>query len=235
MSVQINTSQNVRLSYEPASIGDRILANLIDYLIYLAWACLSAFLFQKMSSGGSLSVFFYILIIILPIMFYPLLTEYFLNGQTIGKRVLNIKVVRLDGGKPTLGAYLLRWVLNIVDFGLFSQLVGVLTIAINGKGQRIGDIAADTTVIRMVQRVSLNQVVYQQTPTDYRLKYPEVSRLNDLDIETIREVLRRKNENLIESTAERVKEVLEIAEIDDPDLFLRNVVNDYAFMATKEA
>ena len=233
MSVQINTSQNVRLSYEPASIGDRILANLIDYLIYLAWAILTGFLFRKLSSGGSLSVFFYILIIILPIMFYPLLTEYFLNGQTIGKRVLNIKVVRLDGGKPTLGAYLLRWVLNIVDFGLFSQLVGVLTIAINGKGQRIGDIAADTTVIRMVQRVSLNQVVYQQTPTDYRLKYPEVSRLNDHDIETIREVLRRKNENLIESTAERVKEVLEIAEIDDPDL--KNVVNDYAFMATKEA
>ena len=150
MSVQINTSQNVRLSYEPASIGDRILANLIDYLIYLAWAILTGFLFRKLSSGGSLSVFFYILMIILPIMFYPLLTEYFLNGQTIGKRVLNIKVVRLDGGKPTLGAYLLRWVLNIVDFGLFSQLVGVLTIAINGKGQRIGDIAADTTVIRMV-------------------------------------------------------------------------------------
>ena len=62
-----------------------------------------------------------------------------------------------------------------------------------------------------------------------------MSRLNDHDIETIREVLRRKNENLIESTAERVKEVLEIAEIDDPDLFLKNVVNDYAFMATKEA
>ena len=235
MSVQINTSQNVQLDYEPASIGERILANVIDYLIYLAWVILTAFLLKSMNGGGDSSQFFFYLIIILPILMYPLLSEYFLNGQTIGKRALSIKVVMLDGSKPTLGAYILRWILIIVDLGIFSQLIAVLTIAINGKGQRVGDIAAGTTVIRTEKRVSLGQVMYQQLPEDYRLKYPEASNLTDRDIETIRQVLRRRNDNLTFSTAERVRTVMNLNEVGDADLFLRTVINDYAYLALKEA
>ena len=235
MSVQINTSQNVQLDYEPASIGERILANVIDYLIYLAWVILTAFLLKSMNGGGDSSQFFFYLIIILPILMYPLLSEYFLNGQTIGKRALSIKVVMLDGSKPTLGAYILRWILIIVDLGIFSQLIAVLTIAINGKGQRVGDIAAGTTVIRTEKRVSLGQVMYQQLPEDYRLKYPEASNLTDRDIETIRQVLRRRNDNLTFSTAERVRTVMNLSEFGDADLFLRTVINDYAYLALKEA
>lgn len=235
MSVQINTSQNVQLDYEPASIGERILANVIDYLIYLAWVILTAFLLKSMNGGGDSSQFFFYLIIILPILMYPLLSEYFLNGQTIGKRALSIKVVMLDGSKPTLGAYILRWILIIVDLGIFSQLIAVLTIAINGKGQRVGDIAAGTTVIRTEKRVSLGQVMYQQLPEDYRLKYPEASNLTDRDIETIRQVLRRRNDNLTFSTAERVRTVMNLNDVGDADLFLRTVINDYAYLALKEA
>ena len=235
MSVQINTSQNVQLDYEPASIGERILANVIDYLIYLAWVILTAFLLKSMNGGGDSSQFFFYLIIILPILMYPLLSEYFLNGQTIGKRALSIKVVMLDGSKPTLGAYILRWILIIVDLGIFSQLIAVLTIAINGKGQRVGDIAAGTTVIRTEKRVSLGQVMYQQLPEDYRLKYPEASNLTDRDIETIRQVLRRGNDNLTFSTAERVRTVMNLNDVGDADLFLRTVINDYAYLALKEA
>ena len=235
MSVQINTSQNVQLDYEPASIGERILANVIDYLIYLAWVILTAFLLKSMNGGGDSSQFFFYLIIILPILMYPLLSEYFLNGQTIGKRALSIKVVMLDGSKPTLGAYILRWILIIVDLGIFSQLIAVLTIAINGKGQRVGDIAAGTTVIRTEKRVSLGQVMYQQLPEDYRLKYSEASNLTDRDIETIRQVLRRGNDNLTFSTAERVRTVMNLSEVGDADLFLRTVINDYAYLALKEA
>ena len=235
MSVQINTSQNVQLDYEPASIGERILANVIDYLIYLAWVILTAFLLKSMNGGGDSSQFFFYLIILLPILMYPLLSEYFLNGQTIGKRALSIKVVMLDGSKPTLGAYILRWILIIVDLGIFSQLIAVLTIAINGKGQRVGDIAAGTTVIRTEKRVSLGQVMYQQLPEDYRLKYPEASNLTDRDIETIRQVLRRRNDNLTFSTAERVRTVMNLNDVGDADLFLRTVINDYAYLALKEA
>ena len=235
MSVQINTSQNVQLDYEPASIGERSLANVIDYLIYLAWVILTAFLLKSMNGGGDSSQFFFYLIIILPILMYPLLSEYFLNGQTIGKRALSIKVVMLDGSKPTLGAYILRWILIIVDLGIFSQLIAVLTIAINGKGQRVGDIAAGTTVIRTEKRVSLGQVMYQQLPEDYRLKYPEASNLTDRDVETIRQVLRRGNDNLTFSTAERVRTVMNLNEVGDADLFLRTVINDYAYLALKEA
>ena len=188
-----------------------------------------------MNGGGDSSQFFFYLIIILPILMYPLLSEYFLNGQTIGKRALSIKVVMLDGSKPTLGAYILRWILIIVDLGIFSQLIAVLTIAINGKGQRVGDIAAGTTVIRTEKRVSLGQVMYQQLPEDYRLKYPEASNLTDRDVETIRQVLRRGNDNLTFSTAERVRTVMNLNEVGDADLFLRTVINDYAYLALKEA
>lgn len=235
MSVRIQTSQNVELEYEPASIGDRILATILDRLIYIGWVLLWILIYSLLKLSGDMSVFIIIVTIALPVMLYPILTEYFLNGQTLGKRAMNIRVVLLNGNQPTLGAYILRWLLILVDTELLTPLVAIITIAANGKGQRVGDIAAGTTVIKTIKRVSLNQVTYQSLPEDYQITYAEASQLNDRDIETIRQVLRNRNEELRQRTVEKVSGVLGITNVAEPQTFLLTIINDYVHLASKDA
>jgi uncharacterized RDD family membrane protein YckC len=236
MSVRVQTSQNVDVEYEPASIGERILANLIDYLVYLAWGIFSAWVFRgTVNIPTDSNMFFIILFFFLPVAFYPLLTEYFLNGQTLGKKVLKIRVVRLDGGKPTLGAYILRWLLIVIDSQLFTPLVAVVAVAAGGKGQRVGDIAAGTTVVKINKTVSLDDITYQPIAENYTVRYPEAAQLSDRDIETVRVVLRKANFDLTNRTAERVSGVLNVGRVyADSQQFLTTIVNDYAYLANQE-
>jgi uncharacterized RDD family membrane protein YckC len=235
MSVRIQTSQNVELEYEPASIGDRILANLLDRLIYVGWVLMWVLIYNGFGMKGDNSMFMIIATVALPIMLYPILTEYFLNGQTLGKRALNIRVVLLNGNQPTLGAYILRWLLILVDTEILTPMVAIITIAANGKGQRVGDIAAGTTVIKTTKRVSLSQVTYQSLPDDYQVTYANVTELNDQDIQTIRQVLQSRNEELFERTTEKVADVLGLPVPTEPRAFLWTVINDYTYLASKEA
>ncbi|MFN4146192.1 MAG: RDD family protein [Runella sp.] len=235
MSVVINTSQNVTLEYELASVGERIIANIFDWLLYFVWAIFWFWIFGVFKFSDANSVFIIIGCVVLPIMLYPLLTEYFLNGQTLGKRLVQIRVVKLDGSKPTLSAYLLRWLLIIVDSQLLTPLVAIVAVAASGKGQRIGDIAAGTTVVKTTKRVSLQQVLYQSLPSDYRVTYPEVRHLSDQDIETIRQVLRKGKGSLMKATAQKVSEVMQIGMPEEARTFLQTVVNDYVYLATQEA
>jgi uncharacterized RDD family membrane protein YckC len=236
MSVKIQTSQNVEVEYELASIGDRILAQLIDYAVYVGWALLWALLLFKILNlgGGNAGIFYVILFIVVPMAVCPLVSEYFLDGQTLGKRALNIKVVRLDGGKPTLGSYVLRWVLIIID-GLVYWLVALITIAVNGKGQRLGDLAAGTTVIKMQKKVSLEDILYKKLPDNYQVTYPEVSYLNDTDIATIRQVLLKNNVELMHLAADKINHKLELAGYTDVEMFLKTIVNDYNYVVNKAA
>ncbi len=229
--MQIQTSQNVSLDYEVASVGDRILANLVDYAVYLGWGIFVVLLISTfVGFEKAHSTFIIIGFVYLPIVFYPLLTEYFLNGQTFGKRALNIRVVRLDGSKPTLGGYVIRWILMTADF-LFYYFVAIITIAINGKGQRLGDIAAGTTVVKTKRQISLNEVVAHDIPENYKVSFPEVSQLTDRDIETIRLVIKKNNLELTDTTALKISELLSVNYSTEAIRFLKTIVNDYTFTA----
>ncbi len=229
--MQIQTSQNVSLDYEVASIGDRILANLVDYAVYVVWGLFVMILISAFGGfDAANSTFIVIGFVYLPIVFYPLLTEYFLNGQTLGKRAMNIRVVRIDGSKPTLGGYIIRWILMLADI-LFYYFVAIITIAINGKGQRVGDIAAGTAVVKTKKRISLNQVMQQKFPDNYKLNFPEVSQLSDQDIETIRLVIQKNNLELNDTTAEKISELLSVNYTTNSLAFLKTIVNDYTFVA----
>jgi uncharacterized RDD family membrane protein YckC len=232
MSVLIQTSQNVPVEYELASVGERIVANLIDIIIYIGWAVSWSLIFSQLRVAGA---FFSMLLIILPIMMYPLFTEYFLNGQTLGKRAINIKVIRLDGSQPSLSDYLLRWLFIVIDNGFFSSLVAVIAIASGGKGQRLGDIAAGTTVIKTKKRVTLDQIMYESPQDNYQVTYLQATLLTDRDIETIRQVLRKQNPELLDMTADKIAQLLGASQGKSQRQFLQTIVNDYAYLVAKEA
>ena len=69
------------------------------------------------------------------------------NGQTVGKMVMKIKVVREDGGKIDMNAALTRNILRVID-GLFAYLIGAILIWRSPKKQRLGDSIAKTVVIK---------------------------------------------------------------------------------------
>ncbi len=231
MSLHITTAQNVGVSYEVASIGDRIVAQLIDYVIYVVWFLGGVSLLSLAGLGATWQV---IAGVLLPIMCYPLLCEYFLNGQTLGKMALGIRVVMLDGSKPALSAYLMRWLLAIVDISLFSGLVAVLAIVITGKGQRVGDIAAGTAVIKMKPFTRFQDTLLPELPADYTPSYYGVSLLSDRDIATLKKVLASRHPEALEAAARRMEELLGILRKEEASAFLKTLITDHHYLADQE-
>lgn len=226
-TIKIRTTQNVEVEYPLASVGDRIVAHLIDAVLYFVWAVGIGILLGAMGLNESI-VFF--LIIVLPIVFYHLFCEIFFNGQSVGKHARDIKVIKLSGEAPSVGDYLLRWMFRLVDTGISNGIVAVVTVASSQKGQRLGDIAAGTCVIkkRAVRNKDRVNVTIEE---GYQIQFPEVSVLTDKDVALIRKLLfkaqQHNNYELLEKMDTRVRELTGIkVEMEEWD-FLQTVVKDY--------
>ena len=130
--------------------GRRILAIIVDGIIVGLPTGLIAALLGAFSSGGGLEgmagLFVALTSAVLYLGYYVLMEGYL--GQTVGKMLLGIKVIREDdGGVPGVKAAAIRTVLRIVD-GLFSYLVAFIVVLASAKNQRLGDMAAHTLVVR---------------------------------------------------------------------------------------
>ena len=232
MKVQILTTQNVEIEYETASLGERIGATLIDMLILFAYSfVVLAGVVQSIAHRSDDTAFTLMVVLVLPVLLYDLLCEIFMDGQSLGKKALKIKVVKLDGTQPGIGSYLLRWLLRFVEVWGSSGVIAAVVILVNGKGQRLGDLAAGTTVVKLKPTATLADTIFAQIDPDYVPTFPQVTRLNDRDIAVIKEVInsreQRQNPVVLNTLVRKVKEVLEV----DTDLsapkFLKTVVKDY--------
>ena len=237
--IQIQTTQNVVLSFTPASVGDRILAHVIDWIIFIAWFLIFALVHSSMSgflSSGKIGMVFFFIIMLLPVMLYDLLFEVFMNGQSLGKRAINIRVLALDGTHPTLGAYIMRWMFRLVDTGIFGSMVALIVAAVNGKGQRVGDIAAGTVVVKLKQIVSLKQLNQEKNQENYVPMFLEASLLSDRDVVTIRAVLKKaideNNRLLVWEATQKVKQVIGVQSDIDDMKFLQQVLQDHIYLMT---
>ncbi|MBC7652532.1 MAG: RDD family protein, partial [Deinococcales bacterium] len=188
-NISIVTPQNIELEYELGSIGDRIVAGLIDFAIIIAYCIVAGIMLAFANVSGNTQVVVST-IIFLPVMFYSLLSELLMHGQTVGKRVINIKVISLTGNQPNFSQYLIRWLFRLIDIWLSSYLLAIIIIAISEKRQRLGDIVANTTLIKTIARASIQQTIYVPiVENNYKVTYPEVINLKDTDIQLIKEIL----------------------------------------------
>src|SRR5690606_6016742 len=148
-NLQINTTQNVNLDYKIVGLGERILAFLIDGFILYMYAFLVDLISDALGLiyDDSWTLRGLAALIFLPAMGYSLLMHSLFNGQTVGKMLLGMQVVRLDGGPVHWSNLLVRWMLRLVDIWLFLGTVGILSILFSQRGQRVGDAAAGTVVI----------------------------------------------------------------------------------------
>ena len=135
VELQINTTQNVNINFTAASVGERILAYGIDWIIKIAYIIVvyqlvfNLFrvdaLIADMDNWSKIAIYisFY-----LPVVLYTLIFETLLDGQTPGKRILKIKVVKIDGYQASLADFLIRWFFRIVDLNMMSGVVALIAI-----------------------------------------------------------------------------------------------------------
>ncbi len=232
-NLQIETAQNVVIEQEPANVGERIAAFLFDIFIILGYV-FTVFLIAdtfKTGSVGSAVIF----VFIIPVFFYSLLCETFMNGQSFGKKALKIKVVKIDGSQPSFGNYLIRWIFRLVDIQMFYGLPAIITIAANGKGQRIGDIVAKTSVINLKRNRKPEETIYEETEENYTVIYPEAEHLTDTDINTVKDVLKHYKKDpsdaiavsMLKQAFDAVKKKTGTETSQTPAEFLETIIKDY--------
>ena len=234
-TITIRTTQNVSIEYLAAGLGDRVLAYILDSLIITAYMVMFLLFFAAI---GGVDVWWAYVLIILPPFFYHLVAEVFFDGQSIGKHAIGIKVIRLDGAPVTLGNYIMRWMLRIVDISITSGGAAVICIAVTPNGQRLGDLAAGTTVVKLKKPTSsATHKIIQQMDEDYVPVFTQVANLSINDIELIREALKTykstANAKPIVAITDKLKDHLEI-ESDMPRVtLLHTILKDYSYLTSR--
>jgi uncharacterized RDD family membrane protein YckC len=157
----VATPERVSFGYQVAGLGTRAIAQLLDLLIVLA--ILIALIIAASAAAALLnsSILADLIIIIgsfVVIFGYFWVSEAMWSGQTLGKKAFRLRAVG-DRGEPlTFVQAGIRNVVRIVDFLPYGYGVGVVVLFINGKGKRLGDIAAGTIVVKDSDHVWLWQL-----------------------------------------------------------------------------
>lgn len=241
-NISIQTTQNVKIEYELASLRDRILAYLLDFLVitvaYIFILIIAYSLFPlSISESGMGGRFLWVFLPIGGFLAYQFCSEVFNNGQSVGKKTIGIKVMRVDGREPSLSDYLLRTIFLIIDVMLSFGTIAMILINSSAKGQRLGDIPANTTVIKVKNALQfrLEDILKINTLDNYEPMYPQVKILREKDMLLIKNAIIRLQEypndahrKAIFELTEHVKNLLEIdGKIGNQIDFLKTLIRDY--------
>lgn len=247
-TIRIHTTQNVTLQYEVASVGDRLVAALLDYLLLLAYGVLLTVLFKAIGSDADtnkainysdpaeLVGVVLAALILAPFIVYFLVCEIFFNGQTLGKKARHLRVMRLDGTPPRLGDYFLRWLLRPIEIIATAGGLATVVVLLNGRGQRLGDLLAGTTVLSLRPRAPQHAPA-DAVPAGYQPVFEQAAQLSDHDVALLRQLLhhslRQQNYVLLHETALKIKQLLGVSSDLPNETFLQTVLRDHASLVAQ--
>lgn len=217
----IETPERVPLAFALASIGNRFIAVAIDHFIQYFAIFVIALIFSAAIGGGKIADegalgqmmsempkwTLAILIIIVFLLFsgYFIFFEWLMNGQTPGKRLMKLRVIREDGRPITLWEAIARNLLRIFDavpgFVIPIYSIGLISIFMSNRDQRIGDLFAGTVVIReRTDEAPTFQETFSHRISDAALRRVQkkteiqanVNLLTENEIEVVESFLRRR-------------------------------------------
>ncbi|WP_445721864.1 RDD family protein [Flavobacterium sp.] len=240
----ITTTQNVSINFTAASVGERMLGLILDLLVMIAYSIVVAFIIDASGLDSYiLSLDFWsktaiYIIVYLPIIFYTIVQESIFEGQTIGKRIMKTKVIKIDGYQAGFGDYLVRWLFRLIEIIPPLGIIGLLAVIFSERNQRIGDMAAGTAIISLKNKININHTILEEVNDDYVPTYPLVIKLSDNDVRIIKETFETAVKNRDYSTLIKLREkVISVTGIknqsgNDQD-FIRTLLKDYNFYTQK--
>ena len=240
--LSITTTQNVKINFIAASVGERIGSYFIDLVIKIAY-CLVVYwiffywlnldrLFRNLDQWSVMTIVF---AFYFPVVIYSITLESIFEGQTIGKKLVKIKVVKIDGYQAGFGDYLMRWFFRLIDITILNGIIALITVVSSKKGQRLGDMAAGTAVITLKNKIDISHTILEEIGEMYVPTYPLVIKLSDNDMRIIKETfLRAEAKNDYEIIYKLVHKIESVAgiknqSIGNPTDFIRTVLKDYNF------
>lgn len=251
--VKLDTGFNIEVDFATAPFHKRMFAWMVDLLICWVYVSLASALFKLPSyfiifiSSGIPG-----LLLTAPVFFYHLIFETVLNGRSPGKMLFSLRVITEAGGQPSLGQFLLRWAFRLLDFPVFilallftEQIpwwtfpllfMGLFSVILTGKSQRIGDLVAGTILIDTKNKTSWEDTVFREVESTYRPRYPKVMQLTDRDINTLKTIIenvRKRNDyELAMRISDRIKSKLQMQSDQDSLDFLETLLKDYNYYST---
>ncbi|WP_116787573.1 RDD family protein [Flavobacterium psychrotrophum] len=239
--LSITTTQNVNINFNTANPGERALAYIIDaVIIYAYYLVVFEVIFPltgiqdfvaTLDPWSEMAVYG---LGGLPVLFYALLCETFLDGQTVGKMLMKIKVIKIDGYQAAFGDYLVRWLFRIGEVTPPMSIIGLIAMIINKDDRRLGDIAAGTAVISLKSDVTINHTILREIDSNYIPVYPMVIKLTDNDMRIIKETYdssyRQADFEMMEKLKNKIETVTGIKSVSQSaTTFVDTVLKDYNY------
>ena len=246
LTVKLDTGFNIEVAFTVSPFGRRLFAFVLDMILLFFYLYLLEKLFGSITykSLTWLSTLAYI-----PVLIYFPVMEILTNGQTVGKIAVGIRVITLEGGQASISQYLLRWLLRVIDipFLIFAAIFenvlpwycsvlcfcGLACVIISRKSQRLGDIVAGTMVIYTRGRASWQDTVFTELEAGYQPRYPEVMRISDKDMNSLKSIIdlskKSKDGDMALRIADRITSKLNIQTDELPLDFLQTLLKDYNY------
>lgn len=220
--IKVPTNFNIDLEFEIPEFYRRLISLLIDVLFEYIYLRLAFSIYQQIAqhSGTDLDSRFNLqavqLLLFLPVLLYHLILEITMNGQSVGKKIMGIRVVNENGGRPSISQFLIRWLLRVSDLWIALLLILIISnpdlgrdlettfvilaalgflitdivlVVSSRKSQRIGDILAKTILIRTNAKGNIEDTVFINVAESYVPSFPQIMQLSDRDINAIKSIL----------------------------------------------
>ncbi|HEY2721360.1 MAG TPA: RDD family protein [Chitinophagaceae bacterium] len=267
-AIRVPTTFNIDLEFEIPEFHRRLFAWLIDVLIQIIYFKVAVTILNRSIStsdffneDSAYNLQALRLMLFIPIFTYHLICEITMNGQSIGKKILGIRVVNENGGRPSLSQFIIRWLIRTGDYtiyiilmlnvfilinrelllflgaSLLLLLADIILVVSSKKSQRLGDILAHTILVRTAARGSMEETIFMEVADSYIPVFPQIMKLSDRDINAIKSILdtaRKKGDfNLAAMASEKVKSHLDINTPMSPFDFLDTLLKDYNYLSVK--
>jgi len=208
--VRISTPEGVDVELTLAGIGSRFIAAFLDLLIQGSVLLAAAFalgLLGRDDGGGSLAVAAYSILFFLVFFGYDVLFEVRSRGRTLGKRWTGLRVVRTGGRPITFVPSCVRNVMRVVDILPSFYAIGMLSIFVTARNQRLGDLAAGTLIVRERPGGIRQRPAVEEPSAVHATDGWDVSAVSAQDIGTVRQFLGRRGALEARARAELAREL----------------------------
>ena len=239
--IQIKTTQNILLAFEPASIVERMGAFAIDFVLIMGYGYLASVIIDLSGYSFSTNPWEFLAtssVLMLPAAFYSLVAESLMQGQTVGKRILKIRVLKIDGYQASFADFFIRWLFALVEVALFLGSAALISIISSKYSQRLGDFAAGTAVITERNKMNISHTILEELSYTYQplFSQAEVLLFSDQDAQTIKNYLAQalKSKNGQFTIARLADKITEISKREHTSYtqkteFIQQFLKDYSF------